>query len=75
MQTLLQEHKWTVQHPEELEKYRGKWIAVMDSSVIAVGGSYKEVFGKIKQFIPQKYPLITYILKREEENLVADVMG
>ena len=70
-QNLLQEQKWISSHQKEVEKYRGKWIAVLGGKIIETGGNYGEVFQKIKQFIPQKYPLITYILKKEEENLVA----
>ncbi len=73
MQTsnLLQEHNWLAKHSHEIEKFRGKWIAVLDGKIIESGGSYGEVFKNVKKFIPQKYPLITYILKKEEENFVA----
>ena len=73
MQTsnLLQEHNWLALHPKEIEKFRGKWVAVLGEKIIDTGGSYGEVFGRVKKFIPQKYPLITYILKKEEENFVA----
>jgi predicted phosphoribosyltransferase len=30
-------------HPEEVEKYSGKWIAVTDRGIIAAGDSVSEV--------------------------------
>jgi len=71
MQNLLQEHKWAVKHPEEIEKYRGKWIAVLDGKIISTGNNYEEVFAAVKKNIPQKYPLITYVLKKDDENFIA----
>lgn len=68
---LLKEHQWLVSHPKELEKHRGIWIAVLDGKIIATGNNYEEVYNRSKKKYPDKYPLITYILKKEEEDLIA----
>ena len=39
---LMHEHEWRTEHAEELKKFEGKWIAILEDKVIAVGNSYNE---------------------------------
>lgn len=41
----------------DLEKYSGKWIAIVDQKIVAAGDSFKEVFNKTKNEYPGKHPL------------------
>lgn len=41
----------------DLEEYAGRWIAILDNKVIAMGNSFKEVFGKASELYPGKRPL------------------
>jgi len=40
-----------------LEKYAGKWIAILDNQVVASGDNFKDVFDKVKKEHPNKRPL------------------
>ena len=64
-----------VNNPKELEKHRGKWIAVLNEGVVLEGNSYLEVFSKIKEKYPKQTPLITYILNRDEEQMIASILS
>ena len=68
---LLKEHQWMAKNPKELEKHRGKWIAILDGSVVMEGNSYLEVFSNMKGKYPKQMPLITYILNKDEEQMIA----
>ena len=50
---------------KELSKYIGKWVAVVDSKVIAVGISGKEVFDEAKKLYPELEPFIMKVPKNE----------
>lgn len=39
----MNELEWLSSHPEEAEKYSGKWVAVTDKGIVAVGESVSEV--------------------------------
>lgn len=43
---------------EDMSKYSGEWIAVVDSKLVAHGKSFKEVFDYTKINFPKKRPLI-----------------
>jgi hypothetical protein len=43
---------------EEMTKYAGEWIAVVESKVVAHGKSFKEVYSFVKSNYPNKRPLI-----------------
>lgn len=49
---------------EKLKKYKGKWVAIKDNEVIAVGDSAKEVLEKSKNIC--KKPTIFQVPKQEE---------
>jgi len=40
-----------------LEKYAGKWIAILDNQVIASGNNFKDVLTQTKKEYPNKKPL------------------
>ncbi len=43
---------------EELTKYSGEWIAVIDSKVVAHSKSFNELYSLVKENYPKKRPLI-----------------
>lgn len=45
----MNELEWLSSHPEETEKYSGKWIAVTDSGVVASADSASEVETLLKK--------------------------
>jgi hypothetical protein len=50
---------WIVEHFSELvEKYAGKYIAVVNGTLVAVGESGKEVEGKAREVDPDKIPSV-----------------
>ena len=64
------EYAWLVEHASEAEKHGGRWIAVLDGSIVAEGKSFKEAHAKTEGLFPGKTPLITYIPTRDEELLI-----
>ena len=65
------DHKWMASHPKELYKFAGKWVAVLDGKIVFSGNTYEGVWSKVKTTHPGKVPLITYVLKPGEEQLIA----
>lgn len=59
-----EEHKWIVKHPEELEKHRGKWIAVNRTGIVASGISLRKVHRKAPN------ALFFLIPRKGEENYI-----
>lgn len=53
--------KWYVSNPEELRKYAGKHVAIIDDKVVVVGKSAKEAYDMAKKKFPKESPLLTYI--------------
>ena len=55
------------EHSQELfKKYPGKYIAVVDNELVAVGRSSIEVFKKAKEEYPTKMVSISYIPRKDE---------
>ena len=52
----------------DLEKYVGKWVAITDEGVIAVGDNAKIVYQEAKEKSPQKKIMLAKI--PEEETLI-----
>lgn len=65
---LQEEHKWIVSHSRELEKYRGKLIAVTKTGIIASDANLKKVHMKAPK------ALFYLVPKKGEENYVLWVM-
>lgn len=51
----------------EKEQYRGKWIAILDSKVIAEGKDLPEVYKKAMKEAKGRTPLFEYIPEKEVE--------
>ncbi len=69
--TLQSEHKWLATHSKAVELFSGKWVAILDGKVVASGANYADVWNSVKSTYPQKVPLVTYVLKPGEEQLIA----
>jgi hypothetical protein len=45
-------YSYLLQHPKELNKYRGQWLALMDDKIIAHGKNFAEVIEQAKKITP-----------------------
>jgi hypothetical protein len=58
---------WIVEHFSELvTKYAGKYVAVVNETLVAVGESGKEVEDKAREIEPHKIPSVLRIPREEE---------
>ena len=58
---------WIVEHFSELvTKHAGKYIAVVNEKLVAVGDSGKEVEDKARQFEPNKMPSVLRVPREED---------
>jgi hypothetical protein len=58
---------WIVEHFSELvEKYAGKYIAVVNETLVAVGGTGKEVEDKARAIEPRKFPSVLRVPREED---------
>jgi hypothetical protein len=58
---------WIVEHFSELvDKYAGKYVAVVNEALVAVGDSGKEVEDKARKIEPRKIPSVLRIPREEE---------
>ena len=58
---------WIVEHFSELvTKYAGKYVAVVNETLVAVGDSGKEVEEKAREFAPDKIPSVLYVPREED---------
>ena len=56
---------------EDIGKYAGKWIAILDSKIIAEGESIEVVYQKALEVSSGRTPLFEQVhLKQEEETLI-----
>ncbi len=56
---------------EDIESYRGKWIAVLDSQIIAIGDDIKEVYKEAISKSKGRTPLFNRIpAKGETEHFI-----
>ena len=59
--------KWITEHFEELvEKYGGKYLAVVDEKIVAIGDSPKEVDKEARKQFPEVIPSVILIPKKED---------
>ena len=63
------EHNWLVEHHAEVEKYGGRWIAIVEE-LLSNGKTLQEAYRKAVKRNPRKIPLVTYVPKRGEELLI-----
>lgn len=52
---------------ENREQYRGKWIAILDSKIIAEGKDLTEVYKKAMEIAKGRTPLFEQIPQKDEE--------
>lgn len=58
---------WIVEHFSELvEKFAGKYIAVVNETLVAVGESGTEVEAKAREIEPHKIPSVLCIPREED---------
>ncbi len=63
----MEAHEFLLRNSQELsEKYAGKYIAIVDEEIAAVGGSEPEVFELAKKKHPDKEVYISYVPTDEE---------
>jgi len=61
------DHEWIIEHEQELEtKYSGKYVAVVDETIVAVERTSLEA-DKKGRAKTKKLPLVTYVPKSGEE--------
>ncbi len=58
---------WIVEHFSELvTKYAGKYVAVVNETLVAVGDSGKEVEDKARAMAPEKIPSVLRVPREED---------
>ena len=58
---------WIVEHFSELvEKYAGKYIAVVNEKLVAIGDSGKEVEDAARKIEPKKTPSVLHVPREED---------
>ncbi len=58
---------WIVEHFSELvTKYAGKYVAVVNEQLVAVGNSGKEVEDKAREIEPRKKPSVLRVSREED---------
>jgi hypothetical protein len=61
-----EESIWVSEHRDKLERYSGKWIAVLKNRVIASGDSVSEVMKKAAQKA-KALPLVIKVPRKDED--------
>lgn len=62
------ESNYEVYLKTDLGKYSGKWIAICDKGVIAIGDNAKEVYKEAKSKFPEKKIMLAKI--PEDESMI-----
>ena len=58
---------WVVEHCSELvTRYAGKYVAVVNETLVAVGDSGKEVEDKARAIAPEKIPSVLRVPREED---------
>ena len=58
---------WIVEHFSELvTKYAGKYVAVVNEKLVAVGDTGKEVEDKAREIEPRKIPSVLLVPREED---------
>ena len=65
------ELEWLSKHEKKVEKYSGRWIAVLaNKGIIASGRSPRDVLEKSQIKFPRQRPLVMKIPRKDEEMYV-----
>ncbi len=54
----MQDSIWVSRHAKALDKYSGRWIAVLNGKILATGSSAKQVMEKVKLKDIHELPLV-----------------
>ena len=60
-----QELEWVSAHSEELERYAGKWVALVGETIVGVGETASEALKEAQRKSP-KTPLLLKVPRRDE---------
>ncbi len=64
----MQELEWMSAHPDEVERYSGKWVAINRDGVIAAGNAVSEVEVILrKKGVALEKVLMTKVPRKDEE--------
>jgi hypothetical protein len=61
-----EEHEWLAEHPEALDAYPGRWVAVVGHDVVAVADSAKEALELSNTHCPEQSPLVFQVPREDE---------
>jgi len=61
-----EEHEWLAEHPEALDTYSGKWVAVVGQEISAVADSMKDVLVLSSTRSPGRLPLVFQVPHEDE---------
>jgi hypothetical protein len=61
----MKELEFITKNPKKIEKFSGKWIALADHNILAVGKSLEMVVKKTEKM--KKKPLIFKVPRKDEE--------
>ncbi len=64
------ELNWLSEHSKEIEKYSGKWIAILGEQILATGDSVRSVMRDVKKKHIKGLPLVTKVPRKDEEMYV-----
>ncbi len=62
---MAEELKWFASFPKELEKFRGKHIALIGKKVVASGNNAIKVLQTAREKFPTKNPVLAFVPKEE----------
>ena len=65
------EDEWFSQHSEELfEKYSGKYVGIVERTIVIADEDFGKVFRKLTKEYPEKIPRISYLPREDELELL-----
>lgn len=59
-----------MEHHSEVEKYTGRWVAILDEEVVADGKDFRRARNDATRKHPGRTPLILYVPRKNEELLI-----
>jgi len=60
-----EEFEWYVGSPEELERYKGKYVAIVSKEVVGSGKTADEAYREALKKYPDSRPLLVFIPEDE----------
>ena len=60
------ELSWLSAHKKEAESFSGKWIPVLDGTILASGDSVTNVMKQVRQKNMKRLPLVTKVPRKDE---------